>query len=303
MNSKKSGISSERSFNKSIICCRKNKNIEYPRKIRLDSFFNFTLNFDFEISDYWNSEKSMILDVISDYILCRFYLSDSITVPQSPYNVNPSYILTKKEFEDFNDDSHPYIIQESILKSKYTFLKKYSSSKLYNLIKSVSDTKIRFNEYPVRTIHKFGNKSTFPFINYISNSMENIFSLQVIDEKKKNIEIIERIYKVNFESTLGRLFFRNLTSINIDWVNKDLYKLNKGSQLLFKTIVLPIKQKQINVRLDYISEKLDITMNSSSTHLVTIRSYLEELKNNNFILDYEEYRTGRLSFVKIEKKI
>ena len=296
-------IASERGFNRSFFYCRRNKNIQYPLSIELSPLLNDGRALTYETNDYWDSEKSMFLDIISDMIIYKFYTMRSFKVPNSPYDV-PIDFLIKNDIKNVNVN-YSVCFTENNLRSRYPMLKNYNSTEIFKVLQSISNTKFKISNYQVRYLLN-NKKSSFPYSNYNCNEMLNILNLEVTDEKRSHNGLIvyNRSYSITFPSILASYFFSNVISINVDWIDEKFYKLPEIAQMIYKLIILHDNSKNdICISMRKLAKKLNLIINSSSTHLGIIRKNLDVLKKNCFIKDFNEYSERSNKHVKLIKYV
>lgn len=281
-------IASERSFNRSMFYCKRNKNIQFPITFELNPLINDGKEFTYETDDYWDSEKSMFLDIITDMILHKFYFLRTLKVPKNPYIV-PDRFLKDPEGKIGMSENHMCFSEEN-LRDRYSMLEKYNSNEIYKVLLSISNTKFKMTSFPTRYCLDKKIKS-FSFLANKIESMSNLFDLTVTDQKNSfnNSRVYDRSYSIVFSNNLGLFFLNNVILINTDLLDEELYKLPDISQMIYKMIILPeYKVKVVKISMKKLVKKLNLKVNSSSSHLSVVRKHLDILKNNNFIKNHYE---------------
>lgn len=178
-------------------------------------------------------------------------------------------------------------ITDAYLKKHLHFLKKYSSSKLHDIIQDTYNCKVEMR-YPIRyydreeycdiEFNNFGHPSSF-------------FTFNVHNSKiSSDGNILERQYHIKFKTYLGYFFTQNAVgSLWTDLIPDKFYGMSDYAQLYYRLLILPFYGKVKNpIRMDEIRQRLDLKTTDTSMLRKTIKRILDELEAESFIRNPQE---------------
>lgn len=271
-------IKSNRSINQSLnVISKKNK---LP--------FSFKPFQNLIVHNKWDSNCFMILDILTDYIYHKHYQHIN---PNSCYSPDVQSRIPFVSFEDFeefrNDNKFEFLIPDKELFSMYPFLKKYSSTNLFDIFTKTSDCCFSLDA-PCRFFTgKNGTQKVE--VRNINIDCKNIFNIEVLKEIKysDDTRVKNRIYKVCFVNIFGIIFMQNILSLNFQFINTRLYNLSKTTQNIYRKLILHKNMKTIQI--SFLSLKIALSYeNNNSTICNTIfENCFKELVEHKFIESFE----------------
>lgn len=167
------------------------------------------------------------------------------------------------------------------LKQQLPFLQKYSSKRIFEIIKRTSECRFRMI-YPIRYFNGEEYKN-FPYASGICPS--RLFNNLKVEASKvsKDNKILERRYEMTFDTILGYFFMQNVLSCYTDLIPGHFYLMSSYAQLFYRLLILPY----------YGGVKIPISLEEIKTRLVlksenymsrkTVRRILDELESNRLI--------------------
>jgi len=181
-------------------------------------------------------------------------------------------------------------VNDAYLKKQLSFLKKYTSVQLHNLIKQTAECKI-IMKFPVRF---FGgdNYQNIPYSNYnCQNNPSRFFSIVNTEEAKlsKHGHVLEREYEIRFDTLLGYFFIQNCLSCYTDLLPGKFYLMSDYAQLFYRMLILPYFNNVNNpIGINKIKKRL--VLKTKDTYMVRkiVRRIMDELESNSFIKNPKE---------------
>jgi len=291
---------SERSINRSLkIIDGRGKKFEYP----------YEFDDNLIVTSNWHMDNFMILDIISNTFVSKFWNKLNLKIPKTPYDDNVLYFtkhLTKETMKDINNIENKTCffidIEDKELFVKYKELLKYNSTQLYDLFKSTSECKFKI-KYPVRVYDIETKKYKIEIYNNFDYEFENLFDIEIIDEKRsKSNKLFGLSYKISFNSRLSKLFINNLISVNYDWLDFESYSLKNTSQLLYRKYLLTNTKKIKNFEINYddFVSVLGLNVNNITVAKKNISFGLEELKVKEKLKTWRYGNGGRRDLIYYE---
>lgn len=195
------------------------------------------------------------------------------------------YNRAKKVFE--------ITITDSELKMHVSFLKRYSSKELSEMIRRVANFRITMH-YPVR----FFNYTTKDYENYVYENHGypcSFFTLKENGNDKISVngKILSRSYRISFNTMLGFFFIQNCLSCYTDLIPFRFYDMSDYAQLFYRILILPYYGDIKNpIEMDEIRNRLLFKTKDRSMVRKVIMRILNELTDNGFIGDPREEKVN-----------
>lgn len=296
-------IASERSLNKAIVPVPNRKKVEFPFTIDKSLLTINKIN-NFSCTKNWTSTDFMMIDIITDLSFNRFYQKTfNCGTPNSPFSA-PDQVFIKTDNFGNNNGVKDFEMKLSIsveeIKLRYPFVSKYTSLELYNMLKNASNCKFIF-PYECRTLLKSGKKKIFPVKMFESDDYKNLFDVEISDSiKSEDGKILDMNFCINFLSSLSILYFKNIISVNVDWLDDKIYNLSEYSQHLYRKVILISTKKKIEVRIQNVVDMLNLSPDATS-YVYVIKRALNELLEKKFIKSYSILKVSKYKFLVIEK--
>ena len=208
----------------------------------------------------------------------------------------PSYLYADNALPDSVDRIYKRIkkplrikLRDSYLKEQLSFLGKYSSKEICELITNTGQCALEMT-YPIRFFD--GKKPQNFFFNNIGIPSTMYFLRDVKAVKtSKDGHILDREYEIVFDTFLGFYFIQNCISCYTDLLPDTFYSLSDYAQLLYRLLILPYYKKVKNpLSLNEIRYRLDFK--TKDTYMVrrVVKGLLEELEAHHFIKEPKEIR-------------
>jgi len=269
---------SERSINRTLKTIDgRGKKIEFPHK------FDDNLI----VTGPWNMNNFMILDIIADLIIRKFYYKKE-HIPINPYDpivIERASKLTKEtlKFVDSTSSISNIFIKDKELFMSYKFLLDYNSNQIYDMLKSAADCKFKII-YPVRIYNPETKRYEVENYNNFENGFESLFDLEITNENRVGKKLFGLSYKISFNSCLSRLFVYNVLAVNYDWINIEMYSSNNMAQLIYRKYILTNhKRKEYIIPYDDFNKVLGLNISNITVAKKKIEKGLEVLRTSGKI--------------------
>ncbi len=180
---------------------------------------------------------------------------------------------------------------DTFLKQNFTFLKKYSSKRIFELIVRLSEVQLKM-KYPIR-YHDGKDYKNFEYNNF--NCASRLFTILNFQETKisKDNKILERYYEIRFDTLLGYFFMQNVLSCYTDLLPAHFYEMSSYAQLFHRQLILPYYNGvKIPISLEEIKARL-VLKSENYMCRQTVGRILKELESNHFISNPKEIKDGR----------
>lgn len=316
-------LAADKSFNRNIcpIMNIKGKTIQYPFQIKYN---NYHLQCGFGIL---GPKQAMIMDIIGTKLIHFVYGSDDFysriptnneknvkeksglymsnkllkyitthlskdgTIPEA-YSQQDKLSHVDKEFGKIKNPLM-ILLNDGNLRKELPFLRKYSSKQISNMIIRTSQCILWMN-YPI-CFYNGKQYQLFPFGNFGYSS--RLFTLEIINESKvsKNKNVLEREYRIRFDTILGYMFMQNMVSCYMDLLPGKFYEMSDYAQLYYRLFILSYFPNKKTGRtpknpifIDEIRKRLVLKTKDTSIVRKIIKRILDELVRYNFIKDYAE---------------
>ncbi len=166
----------------------------------------------------------------------------------------------------------------------------YSSAQIKKLITETSSCEFKLS-YPAMIFGEGGKKKEY------TANMKNhspLFTLSIDDKMRADGNIANRLYTVDFNTTLGIMFIHNLMMKNYGFIDNRHYRLNPLAQIFFRKYILSNNSSILTIGMDKIIKSLNFT-NQNKTIITDsiIKNILEPLKEKSVILEYS-FKEGLL---------
>jgi len=278
-------IRSDRAFNFSI-----RPVISARRKIKFP--YDFQPDFPLVITKEWNAENSMMLDILSDFIYNQTYTTIKPISSKDKSVLTKSSKLNLATIEDVSNNGHLIFKLKEFELRKYRIFRNWTSTKIYNLLKSTADCKFKIN-----LMVRLFERNSFFLHKYSIKDFECIFDLKVVKEiKSKHTDrnyTMSRDYEIHICTPLGMVFLQNIMSLNYDFIDEKIYDLPPYAQFIYRKFLLHKKRgTEIEVSNDEFKEELSISTqcNWSLGHMLD--KNLVALEKNGFI-EFKKHRACR----------
>jgi len=185
------------------------------------------------------------------------------------------------------------ILNDGNLRKELPFLRKYSSRQIRDMIIQTSQCALWMN-YPI-CFHTGKQYQLFPFGNFGYNS--RLFTLEKINDSKvsKINNVLEREYRIRFDTILGYMFMQNMTSCYMDLLPGKFYEMSDYAQLYYRLFILSYFPNKKTGRtpknpifIDEIRRRLVLKTKDTYGVRQIVKRILDELVQHKFIKDYAE---------------
>lgn len=228
----------------------------------------------------------------------KFYHNyETDIIPYGFFDSNCNFFNSKKEMGKRFKIPRSLNFSDVFLKSKFPFLKKFSSKQIRDLIQNASSCRFKMI-YPIR-YHTGKEYKNFEFNNF--NYSSRLFRVVACEPLKisKNDKILQRRYEIRFDTILGYFFAQNVLSCYIDLLPAHFYEMSPYTQLLYRLLIRPYYKKAKNpMSLEDIKARL-ILKSENYMCRKTIEKILNKLESNHFISKVD----GDKNFEFYEEKI
>jgi hypothetical protein len=290
----------ERGINKAIppVIRKKNQPVSFP----FEWTDKKTHNACFIDVATWGVWNYMVMDIVGYYLLLK---EGGNAVPKVPMPIfaDMNSIASEESGSSGNSvsfDLSPMNDQdiERIEKARYwiqfddkDFRKSTSldmgSNEIRNLLHETSRAEFKL-VFPVRMC---GKEETYN-MNYFSRLFEFGF---VDKEKRSDGVVLNRHYRISFNTLMGELFAHNLLSKSYDWLDNRFYHLPHNAQIFYRRFLVHNDYPNINVNIETIAERLNLQDKNKTNQAGTIESnILEPLREVGLIDSYEKTKEGLL---------
>jgi hypothetical protein len=176
------------------------------------------------------------------------------------------------------------------LRSCSSILKKYSVKKINMLIEEISVFLIR-TMYDVRYFDWESKKYKYESV-HLDNFPSRLFRIEAYSDLQLKPERSHKLYSLTFDTILGYLFAQNVLSGNLNFIQQNVYELNRISHILYKIILLPsginVSKKTQIFDYSYINSRLNLRLPSLNIIKSVVNKSLDELLNKGLISLYKE---------------
>jgi hypothetical protein len=206
------------------------------------------------------------------------------------YDVDKVHARIKKPFTITLNDGQ--------LRRELPFLKKYSSRQIGRMIVQTSQSTLLMN-YPI-CIYTGKKYEAIPFNNF--GHLSRLFTLEKPRNSKvsKSGKVLEREYRIRFDTVLGYMFAQNISSSYMDLLPGKFYEMSDYAQLYYRLFILSYYPNKATgkipknpLSIEEIRKRLALKTKDTSMVRKVIRRILEELKANNFIGGFTEEKLDR----------
>jgi hypothetical protein len=184
-------------------------------------------------------------------------------------------------------------LNDGVLRKEFSFLRKYSSVQIQEMIKQTAECTLRLN-YPIRFFN--GKEYQMVLFNNYDLPSRLFTGIEIKDTKKsKDKHVLEREYTIKMDTILGYMFMQNVTSCYMDLLPGKFYELSDYAQLFYRIFILTYfpnmksgKSPKNPVSLEEIRKRLDLKTKDTYMVRQVIMRILKELESNRFISDPKE---------------
>ena len=292
----------ERGINKAIppVIRKKNQPVNFPFKW-IDKKGN-SCSIDVEHWGVWNY---MVMDILGYYLLLK---EGNNTVPKDPLPIftdmnsialreasgisknNTSLNLSPMNEQDIERiEQTRYWVQFDDKDFRKSTSLDMSSNEIMNLLHATSRAEFKL-VFPVRMRDEKGLKE----INYNMNYFSRLFEFGYVD-KEKRIDgvVINRHYRVSFNTLMGELFAHNLLSKSYDWLDNRFYHLPYNAQVFYRRLLVNNDLEVISINAKTIAERLNLQDKNITNLAGTIETnILKPLIEQGLIDSYEKTKGG-----------
>ena len=273
------------------------------------------------IDNYWTAKHHMMLDVLTNESLAYFegrvnkgeiftsHYKEKVMAEAAKISADDLRYLAKKEnfvnnksfFEQRLDAIEPEFLSlnEKELIKKYRFLNNMTSSQICQLLKDISETKIKCGFRVKILTDKQDNFTHYKYYMWAPESLIK-YKDRVLEQTKHDPPRVKlREYHIEFSGIVGRLFAHNIKALNVIRVPVEIYKLSQDAQFIYRrfigTMVIP-KGKSVSGKFMVEHEDIEKYLDMKVAHITykakRIQKALDELKNAGLI-EYENTRVRR----------
>lgn len=310
----KTDIISERGLNRLLVGISKRRgyhNIEFPYKITHETGNG---KHDIIMSDFWNYNNFLLVDYIGHVIVNNMYKNVSTDdtwkinyIPKTPKNSETNKFITEIVSEKCNFEirktqvmncfNMSYIIKETDIRAFYPFNLLYGHH-IEDIFKSIKNCMFSLH-YPIKVYNKQIEKYS-EILYYIDN--EHLFDYTLHSYRTTPTgKIVDKKYKITFDTYFGAIFIYNLLCINFDWFpNKpELFKLRETDQLIYRRYILSRNGfKTLKFKDDTMISGLGYRNPCKKENIATIKISLNNLKNISIIKNWTYDENGIFTIYK-----
>ena len=245
---------------------------------------------------YWEAKNYRVMDTLG-YMFLLKEGGNKLPTQNSPiFNDLGDVISRENQLTSLEGDRAPSA-RYAISFTDHDFRRmtglKLRSPDILNLLLETSRAEFKLT-FPVR-LKSTDNKQQFHRMNVYSRFFELV---EEVIRKNKDGVILERRYRVLFNTILGELFVNNLKARFNDKIDLKFYKLlPESAQILYRRVLIHHNRPRTEIHLSKIAELTGLCDTNEVNLKNTIENnILEPLKEHGYIQEYK--RTEGLNGVK-----